>query len=169
MLKESEIKQIEYFLAWGSVAYIAGFITVTVHTAQLGIPVIEILRPVYIWVGLPLAIVIFFIRWLWNMVRARINRIRGEFGAIREETNELLVSRSITNKSVVELADVYIESYSVMLAFLPLPFLFSPIIKALQNRLRRLIERALVRSLRKADESSRNRFVKQVYSSLLDF
>ncbi len=45
IFKETESKQIERVLAWGSVAYIAGFVTVMAHTARLGIPVIEILKP----------------------------------------------------------------------------------------------------------------------------
>lgn len=54
---EEYVKQI---LSWASVSYAFGFVIVTVHTARLGLPVIELLHPIYVWVGLPIALVLFF-------------------------------------------------------------------------------------------------------------
>lgn len=54
---EGYVKQ---FLAWGSVAYACGFVIVTLHTWRLGLPVIELLHPIYIWIGLPLTLVTYF-------------------------------------------------------------------------------------------------------------
>ena len=61
LIHEVQSKQLQSILAWVSVAYALGFITVMVHTAQLGIPIIQLLEPVYILVGVPLAIVAFLI------------------------------------------------------------------------------------------------------------
>lgn len=65
------------------------------HTASLGIPIIEILKPIYVWIGLPIAIVIFSIRWLWQLASARVNRIKTRFASIKEETKDILISRKI--------------------------------------------------------------------------
>lgn len=53
---------IEPFLKWGAVAYGLGFVTVMFHTRKIGIPVIQLVEPVNIWIGLPLAVVLFFKR-----------------------------------------------------------------------------------------------------------
>ena len=67
-LKESEGKQLEVLISWASIAYALGFVTVMIHTARLGIPVIELIEPIYVWIGLPLALVVFSARWLWMWV-----------------------------------------------------------------------------------------------------
>ncbi len=47
-------------VAWGSLSYAFGFVTVMLHTASLGFPVFELISAVYIWIGLPLTVVAFF-------------------------------------------------------------------------------------------------------------
>ncbi len=54
---EDYVKQL---VAWASVSYALGFGIVTLHTWRLGLPVIELLHPVYVWVGLPVSVVLFF-------------------------------------------------------------------------------------------------------------
>jgi hypothetical protein len=51
---------IDSVLAWGSVAYALGFVTVMVHTHDYGFPTLQLLDPIYIWIGWPLAAVAFF-------------------------------------------------------------------------------------------------------------
>jgi hypothetical protein len=40
------------------------------HTYRLGLPVVELIEPIYIWVGLPLAVVLYFIGQLLAAFRA---------------------------------------------------------------------------------------------------
>ena len=54
---EDDLKAI---IAWGSISYAFGFVTIMLHTARLGFPVLELLQAVYIWIGLPLTLVAFF-------------------------------------------------------------------------------------------------------------
>jgi hypothetical protein len=77
-------RAVKAVLAWGSVSYAFGFFTVTMHTAKLGLPMIELLQPTYIWVGLPLAIVAFFGRWLMNHLRRKGAAMAAEFRSLLE-------------------------------------------------------------------------------------
>lgn len=58
---EGLVKQV---VSWGSIAYAFGFLVVMLHTWRLGLPVIELIHPIFIWIGLPLATVAFFYRQL---------------------------------------------------------------------------------------------------------
>ncbi len=73
---ESTVKTV---LAWGSVSYAFGFFTVTLHTARLGLPVIELIQPVYVWIGLPLAAVAFFSKRILQYFRVRSAELAAEF------------------------------------------------------------------------------------------
>lgn len=71
---EGSWTNIEPFLKWGAVAYGLGFVTVMLHTRKIGIPVIQLVEPVNIWIGLPLAVVLFFM----DKLIARLKRIPDE-------------------------------------------------------------------------------------------
>jgi hypothetical protein len=58
-------------LAWGSLSYACGFVTVTAHTWRLGLPVIQLIEPIYVWIGLPVAVVAFFSKKLYLYFRVR--------------------------------------------------------------------------------------------------
>lgn len=57
--KKWKITEIGPLLQWVAVAYGAGFLTVMMHTHTLHIPVVELVEPIYIWVGLPLAVALY--------------------------------------------------------------------------------------------------------------
>jgi hypothetical protein len=48
---------LESMLKWASVAYALGFVTVMANTARIGVPTLQLLDPIQIWVGIPLALV----------------------------------------------------------------------------------------------------------------
>lgn len=52
----------ERLIAWASIAYGCGFVIVLLHTARIGIPVLDLIKPIYVWVGLPVAFAMFFAR-----------------------------------------------------------------------------------------------------------
>lgn len=72
---EDYVKQI---LSWASIAYAFGFVTVTLHTWRLGLPVIELLHPIYVWIGLPLATVAFFFKHIAALFRKRSRELAEE-------------------------------------------------------------------------------------------
>ena len=86
---ESDVKTV---LAWASISYAFGFATVTLHTYRLGLPVLEILSAVYIWIGLPLATVAFFSKRLARLVKAaavkRATVLRESWVKATEQTDE---------------------------------------------------------------------------------
>jgi len=61
----SQWHTIEPILKWGAVAYGFGFLTVMVHTYLLGVPVLQLIEPVNVWIGAPLAGVVFFLDKLY--------------------------------------------------------------------------------------------------------
>lgn len=67
-MTESDVKGV---IAWGSISYAFGFVIVMLHTWRLGLPVLDVLSAIYIWVGLPLAAVAFLSAWLIKLFKMR--------------------------------------------------------------------------------------------------
>lgn len=71
---------VEKLLMLASITYGLGFVTVFVHTGRLGLPVLTLLEPVYVLVGLPLAatglLTLWMLRWLRQEVADNTQRIR---------------------------------------------------------------------------------------------
>jgi hypothetical protein len=70
--------KVKLLLAWASTAYACGFVIVTLHTWRLHLPVIELLHPIYVWIGLPLAVVAFFFEHIASAFRKRSARFAYE-------------------------------------------------------------------------------------------
>jgi hypothetical protein len=97
--RRAKWRDIEPILKWAAVAYAFGFLTVMLHTHKLGIPVLQLIEPVNIWIGAPLAIVVFFLdkvfvlakrataNFVQNVAEAR--QIRDEVSASRGDPLEL--------------------------------------------------------------------------------
>jgi hypothetical protein len=68
----------ERLIAWASVAYGCGFLVVLLHTARLGVPVLELVKPIYILIGLPLAAVGYFSRQIVSWMRTTAVASRNE-------------------------------------------------------------------------------------------
>ena len=102
-LKEDSVAKatedyVKHLVAWASVSYTLGFGIVTLRTWRLGLPVIELLHPIYVWAGLPVLVVLFFSRRITTMclragdraamdirqgwAQARYPAIRNEFAVI---------------------------------------------------------------------------------------
>jgi hypothetical protein len=62
---------LESLLKWASLAYALGFATVMLNTAHLGIPTLELIEPVQVWVGLPLAAIFWVVITLARYFRRR--------------------------------------------------------------------------------------------------
>jgi hypothetical protein len=104
---ESDVKTV---IAWGSIAYAFGFVTVMLHTSRLGFPVLELLSPVYIWVGLPLAVLAFFSRQLAKFLKLRADQL----------AEELKTSwRQLTGEVPREVEVIY-EAFALLVTLIPL-------------------------------------------------
>lgn len=66
-----ESKQIEAFVAWGSIAYLMGYLIVFIHTSSLGVPIVELANATYFIIGTPLAIVLYLTRYVYLRFRKR--------------------------------------------------------------------------------------------------
>ena len=89
----------ERLIAWASVAYGLGFAVVLLHTARLGVPVLELVKPIYILIGLPLALLAFFSRQILKWLRAEAIANRDELAAALREQHIL---ESDQQKDVIE-------------------------------------------------------------------
>jgi hypothetical protein len=65
---------VEQVITWASVSYAAGFFIVLLHTWRLGLPVLDLVQAVYVWIGIPLAVFAFFANQLWQYFRERLER-----------------------------------------------------------------------------------------------
>ena len=80
---------IEPVLKWGAVAYAFGFFTVMIHTRKLGLPVLELTEPINIWIGLPLAIVAFFLDKIWNVIKKSQERLREDLETALQQRDSM--------------------------------------------------------------------------------
>lgn len=122
-LNEIDVKSI---LAWGSISYAFGFVTVMLHTARLGFPVLELLSAVYVWVGAPLTVIAFFSVQIARFFKARANKLTNE---LRESWKDF--------KEGVELKDVDVISqfFGILGAITPIETL---LLKPFESLLRRI-------------------------------
>ncbi|MDD2271527.1 MAG: hypothetical protein PHP95_15150 [Desulfuromonadaceae bacterium] len=60
---EDRIKSV---VGWASVSYALGFLTILLHTSRLGFPIFQLIQPLYVWVGLPLCVPLYFFRGISN-------------------------------------------------------------------------------------------------------
>lgn len=65
-------QNIEPILKWVGVAYMFGFLIVMVYTYQLGIPTLQLIDPINIWIGAPLAILAFFVDKIYLAVKREV-------------------------------------------------------------------------------------------------
>ena len=67
---------IEPILKWAGVAYVFGFLVVMLYTYRLGIPTLQLIEPVNVWIGTPLAIVAYFLDKVYFFVKRDIEQLR---------------------------------------------------------------------------------------------
>ena len=63
---------VEQVITWASVLYAAGFFIVLLHTWRLGLPVLDLVQAVYVWIGIPLAVCAYFANQPWRYLRSRV-------------------------------------------------------------------------------------------------
>jgi Protein of unknown function (DUF2934) len=86
---ERKWRNIEPLLRWGAVAYALGFVTVLVHTWRLGIPAIRLIEPINIWVGFPLALVLFFLDKIISFLKRAEKELKTELEKAREQRDKV--------------------------------------------------------------------------------
>lgn len=75
----------EGIIALAGIAYAGGFFTVMIHTYRLGIPVVELVEPIYVWVGLPLAAAFVSLKFLLRSFQRQHQLILQEVSETRSE------------------------------------------------------------------------------------
>lgn len=137
---------IEPILKWAAVAYGLGFVTVMWHTYRLGVPVLQLAEPANVWIGAPLAIVVFF---LDKLVKAA-NGVRKDFVAGLTEARQM---RSTLTESVGDLQNLADRAADVMTISLTLTVPFVVALRPVQ----RWIKIGCLRYIRPSAGFSRDR------------
>ena len=109
---------VEQLLAWATVSYGCGFFIVLLHTARLGIPVVDLLKPIYIWVGLPLALAGFAGSRVYFWVRKIVRGHLSEFRQSLKQTGEIV--RDPGGKPDAALEKLVAHTIDATAEFLPL-------------------------------------------------
>jgi hypothetical protein len=130
----------ESIVAWAAIAYAGGFLTIMLHTARLGIPVVQLIEPINVWVGLPLAVVVMVSKWLLRAVIREHSILKKEFENIRQQFSEL------KNSPTIAVLDKFTASLLDFFTILPMPILpVSWLLKLLYTAvLRNKLEKLLV-------------------------
>jgi hypothetical protein len=118
----------ERVIAGASVAYGLGFAVVLLHTARLGVPVLELVKPIYILIGLPLAMLAFFSRQI-------LKWLKGEAIAGRDELMKALKEQYIaeSDEEKVVIDKIILSLDRVMPWYVPLRALRGLLGKVLQE------------------------------------
>ena len=105
------IHDIEPYLKWAAVAYGGGFATILVHTAMLGVPVIQVLDPLNVWIGFPIALSLYFVdKWIDGILK-----ISAEI-ALSAKRVKLEDDPTGDQRNVAQLYDELISAYASLLS-----------------------------------------------------
>lgn len=115
------ITDIEPYLAWGAIAYGAGFLTVMWHTSRLGIPVIQLIEPINIWVGAPVAIVLFLLRRIALYARDGARQFRLALQNVRAEEHDLTTGALTLDEAYDRLVKVVDAARTLFPTLFPWP------------------------------------------------
>lgn len=135
-------RDLEPILKWTAVAYGFGFLTVMIHTWELGIPVLQLIEPLNIWIGAPLALAFFFSNRLVAYLRGEARKLAVDVKAARS----LLIAASNPDEADLKpLLDRYIQLVvdSVELIAGPLLLFPLPIVRWLRNPARKWLTRKM--------------------------
>lgn len=84
---------VEQVITWASISYAAGFFIILLHTWRLGLPVLDLVQAVYVWIGVPLTLFLYFANKPWRYFRGRLEtasaRLRDSLrrGPLQEQIN----------------------------------------------------------------------------------
>lgn len=130
---ESINKIIESILQFGAISYVFGFSTVYFHTIRIGIPIIETLKPINVIVGIPLAIVFFFLIWFQKYLIDKYRITKDKLNKTREEIIE--IQKESGQRTDEEVISKMLDTYLLLLNVLPFSRISSWIFSKMKNKL----------------------------------
>jgi hypothetical protein len=78
MAERSSGVDLKHLGAWSSIAYASGFLTVMLHTARLGFPVLELFSTLYFLVGAPFGVIGFLSTPILRYFRSRASNLASQ-------------------------------------------------------------------------------------------
>jgi hypothetical protein len=130
---------VESLLTLASLTYGLGFLTVYVHTGQLGLPVLTLLEPVYVLVGLPLTLAGLLVTRIWRWLRREIGN---NIDRVRQAMQQYRDPRVPQNQDVyTDFWNLYTAVMGAVTFILPAPteWLIQLIIKPYEQQARQLM------------------------------
>jgi len=123
---------VEPILKWGTVAYAFGFLTIMLYTNRLGIPVLQLIEPVNVWIGAPLAVAAFFFDKLYAVMKRNTADLFLRIRKARDVRNRL---NSKPDSEITDLfrhvIDLLVDSLTLLTADLDLFGVSRKLIQAL--------------------------------------
>jgi hypothetical protein len=144
---KSRIKDIEPLLKWAGVAYAGGFITVMLHTHRLGVPVMQLIEPIYILVGIPLALAVYFVEPLIEWFRSKRELLRQEMNGIDQylkTLSEIKTPQQAAEEALKALGDMINLTMSIFRLVMPIAAdLWSILNKHVMSYLKKLLDKRI--------------------------
>jgi hypothetical protein len=100
---KSNWRNIEPVLKWIGVAYAFGFLVVLVHTYRLGIPMLQLIEPVNVWIGAPLALLAFFLDKIFEGLTRAVRNLRASVKKAAEIRQDLSADPELFRYQVFEI------------------------------------------------------------------
>lgn len=113
---------LEALLKWGSFAYALGFLTVLFNTVKLRIPTLELIEPVQVWVGVPVAVVFWLVIAGSKYFSGQASDLRGDLNWIKmqyKSLGQLAQDGKITGAAARLLELAFKQTLLLTLPFVP--------------------------------------------------
>jgi len=93
-----------------------GFLTVLLNTARLGIPTLELIEPVQVWVGIPLAIIFWLVINIYKYFRKHAADLRKDLVVLREQhaTLQQLAEQGDVSKAAARLTEFVLKDAAAL-------------------------------------------------------
>jgi hypothetical protein len=113
---KSNWHDIEPILKWLAVAYGFGFLIVLLHTYRLGIPMLQLIEPANVWIGLPLAILAYFVDKIYQGTRRSVADFKASIRQATEIRKDLDATSGDLEKFIFTAVDLWFGSLALFAA-----------------------------------------------------
>ncbi len=109
-------RNIEPVLKWIAVAYGFGYLIVLVHTYRLGIPMLQLIEPVNVWIGAPLAILAFFLDYVFRGARKAAGSLAASVRSAEEIHKDLDANSDNLENFFYKAMDIWMRALALFAA-----------------------------------------------------
>jgi hypothetical protein len=135
-LTEESTDVVKNIISWASISYGIGFAIVMLHTGRLGFPVLELISAIYIWIGIPVTIVVYIASRIGKHFYERSIEIANQAKQSWSEMFDELDESDLSSLS----------QFTGAFTYIPILGLFQTFLTGVIEHLTKVIERAVAKS-----------------------